>query len=164
MFQFRPFKQLLVITAVLSGTQILSACATQHNNAYTPSLGELMTQISARHLKLWYAGSSENWALADYELEETHEALEDLAKYHPTHKKIAGSVPDIIASFMNPFLNQMEVAVKNQNKDEFQASYDNLTAACNNCHKANNYGFNVLERPRSNPFANQSFRSAPPQY
>ncbi|SJM96037.1 conserved exported hypothetical protein [Crenothrix polyspora] len=151
-------KRLVVIASVLSCTQILSACATAHDTAYTPGLGELMTQISARHLKLWYAGSSENWELADYELEEMHETLEDLAKYHPTHKKIAGSVPAIIASFMTPFITQMEVAVKNQDKGAFQSSYDNLTTACNSCHKANNYGFNILERPRANPFANQSFR------
>jgi hypothetical protein len=151
-------KRLVVIASVLSCTQILSACATL-TGAYTPSLGELMTQISARHLKLWYAGSSENWDLADYELEEIDEAMEELAKYHPTHKKISGSVPAIIATTMTPFLVQMETAVKNQNKEDFQTGYDNLTTACNTCHKANNYGFNILERPRANPFANQSFRA-----
>jgi hypothetical protein len=158
MVSFHRFKQLLVITAVASSTQMLSACVTQPQPTYIPSLADIMSRISDRHLKLWFAGSTQNWALANYELGAIRESVEDWAKYYPTHKKIAGPVKGIVDSFIDPFLKQMELAVQNQNKEEFTVGYDNLTAACNNCHKANNYSFNVLERPRANTFTNQSFR------
>lgn len=155
----RPFKKNVLYKAVALSTLVLSACATTQE--YKPSLADIMSQMSNRHLKLWFAGSTQNWQLAHYELGAIRESLQDWAKYHPTHKKIQGSVQGIVDSFINPFLNQMDVAVKNQDKEGFAAGYDNLTAACNNCHKANNYSFNILERPRANTFTNQSFRFNP---
>lgn len=159
---YRCLKSSLMIGTALVAVQTLSACTTESANqlAYAPGLGEFMTQISTRHLKLWYAGDAENWSLAEYELEEIHEGLEDLAKYHPTHDKLAGSVPDLIAAYMNGPLNQIDAAIKNKNLENFRAGYDNLTTACNSCHQANHFGFNVLQRPDANPFSNQSFNKA----
>jgi hypothetical protein len=37
-----------------------------------------------------------------------------------------------------------------------------LTAACNNCHVATNFGFNRVQRPASNPYPNQVFEPATP--
>src|SRR5436309_9460360 len=51
---------------------------------FTPGLGEIMTLQQMRHLKLWFAGRSGNWALADYELDELKEGYEDIGQYFPT--------------------------------------------------------------------------------
>jgi len=32
-----------------------------------------------------------------------------------------------------------------------------LTKACNDCHQATNFGFNVVQRPATNPYSNQVF-------
>jgi hypothetical protein len=165
MSYYRPLKHLLVMASVLSCTQLLSACATHtaghEHSAYAPGLGEFMAQISTRHIKLWYAGDAENWPLADYELEEIHEGLDDLAKYHPTHDKVKGTIPDMVTAYMKAPLEQAEAAIKTKNIDAFRAGYDSLTAGCNSCHQANSFGFNVIARPYGNPFTNQSFRTKP---
>src|SRR3954469_23305643 len=56
----------------------------QPKEPFTPGLGEIMTLQQMRHLKLWFAGQANNWALADYELDELKEGYEDIVKYYPT--------------------------------------------------------------------------------
>jgi hypothetical protein len=58
-------------------------------------------------------------------------------------------------------LEQTEAAIKVKNVGAFRAGYDSLTTACNSCHQANNFGFNVIARPSGNPFTNQSFQTQP---
>ena len=41
--------------------------------------------------------------------------------------------------------------------EEFAPAFDSLTAACNSCHQATNFGFNVVTRPAGNAFLNQEF-------
>jgi hypothetical protein len=38
-----------------------------------------MTTIQMRHIKLWFAGKLKNWDLADYELNQIRQSLEDAA-------------------------------------------------------------------------------------
>jgi len=51
------------------------------DNAYKPGLGEFMSQIQVHHAKLWFAGKEENWDLANFEVGEIQEALNDIPKY-----------------------------------------------------------------------------------
>jgi hypothetical protein len=48
-------------------------------------------------------------------------------------------------------------AVEKKDSTAFAAAYDKLTEACNSCHEATNFGFNVVQRPTSNPYPNQVF-------
>jgi hypothetical protein len=48
------------------------------DNAYKPGLGEFMSQIQVHHAKLWFAGKNQNWELADFEIGEIEEALNDI--------------------------------------------------------------------------------------
>jgi hypothetical protein len=41
----------------------------------------------------------------------------------------------------------------------FEPAFDALTKACNDCHRATNFGFNVVQRPAMNPYSNQAFAS-----
>ena len=52
-------------------------------------------------------------------------------------------------------------AVEKGDREGFVRAYDALTDGCNRCHQATNFGFNVVQRPTSNPYSNQSF--APPR-
>lgn len=53
---------------------------------HASGLGELMQATQMRHAKLWLAGKAKNWRLAQYELGEIEEGLDDVVKYHPTFK------------------------------------------------------------------------------
>ncbi|ATG88537.1 hypothetical protein [Methylomonas koyamae] len=141
---------------------LLGACAhpghhERETAGFVPGLGEIMAQTSTRHAKLWFAGQAQNWALAAYEVDELHEGIEDAGKYHPTHKDIRQPIPDLLAQYLDQPLAALDQAVKAKNQQAFIANYDKLTAACNACHQATEFGFNVVARPSFNPFANQAF-------
>ena len=127
--------------------------------AYTPGLGEIMTLTQMRHAKLWLAGQAGNWPLASYELDELHEGMDDAATFHPTHKDAPLPIPDLISKIMTDPLQQLEKAIGARDKSGFNQAFDSLTAACNSCHQATNFGFNVVVRPSANPYVNQTFES-----
>jgi hypothetical protein len=129
--------------------------------AFIPGLGEIMTLTQMRHAKLWLAGQAGNWPLATYELDELHEGMQDAATFHPTHKDAPLPIPALIDKIMTDPLSQLEKAISARDKSGFNQAFDRLTEACNACHRATNFGFNVVTRPNANPYVNQTFE--PPQ-
>ena len=129
--------------------------------AYTPGLGEIMTLTQMRHTKLWYAGMAGNWPLAEYELEELHEGLDDAATFHPTHKDASLPIPELIEKITKQPLEELESAVKAKSDADFARAFDAVTESCNACHRATKFGFNVVTRPTANPYSNQVFEPAP---
>ena len=57
-------------------------------------------------------------------------------------------------------IKELRAAVDKKDPRAFAAAYDTLTAACNNCHQATNFGFNRVQKPSSNPYPNQLFAPA----
>ena len=54
-------------------------------------------------------------------------------------------------------LADVRAAVDKNDPKGFERAYDTLTKACNDCHQATNFGFNLVQRPMTNPFPNQIF-------
>jgi hypothetical protein len=155
---------LLVILILLA----LSACHQQTDNtqflqkqidslqnkladSYKPGFGDFMSSIQVHHAKLWFAGKNENWKLADFELHEIMETIEDIQKYQSERTESA-MLPQL-----NAALDVVGTAVKQRNGAMFKASFTNLTNSCNNCHRQTNHEFNVVKIPDSPPFSNQVF-------
>jgi len=114
----------------------VAACS----GGYQPGLGELMSLTQMRHAKLWFAGQEQNWPLAEYEVDELQEGF------------------DLVPKIMGQPLAGVRAAVKARDPRTFAAAYDALTAGCNSCHQATNFGFNVVKRPSSPSwFGNQTF-------
>jgi hypothetical protein len=126
-------------------------------DAFVPGLGELMTLQQMRHTKLWFAGEAANWPLAAYEIEELTEGFDDVVRLHPTHKDSPVNPREAIPRMMAGPLKELGTAVEKQDAVAFARAYDALTAACNSCHQATNFGFNVVQRPAANPYPNQVF-------
>jgi hypothetical protein len=124
---------------------------------YVPGLGEIMTLQQMRHTKLWLAGQAENWDLASYEADELGEGFDAVVRFHPTHKDSPVAPKDAIPRMVSEPLAEVRVAVDERNATAFARAYDKLTAACNACHQATNFGFNVVQRPATNPYPNQVF-------
>jgi len=121
------------------------------NNAYKPGLGEFMSGIQVHHDKLWFAGNAQNWPLAEFELGEIKETLDDISQYNADRPEIA-SLPMIYAP-----IDSLTNAVKNKDLVSFKNSFTLLTNTCNNCHRATKHEFNVIKIPDSPPFSNQDF-------
>jgi len=150
-------KPLLVAVTVIL---LSSGCSRQSTTTvYTPGLGEIMTLTQMRHAKLYFAGQAGNWALAAYELDELHEGMDDAATFHPTHKDSPVPIPQVIEKIMTEPLAELEKAIKARDSAAFNQSFDALTEACNACHRATNFAFNVVTKPTTNTYSNQSFQA-----
>jgi hypothetical protein len=143
------------IVLVLAGA---AACGRQPPAPYTPGFGEIMSLTQMRHAKLWLAGDAGNWPLAAYELDELKEGFDDLVAFHPTHKDAPLPIAQIVPKMMSVPLKDLEDAVAAKNRDRFTQAFDDLTKGCNGCHQATNFGFNVVTRPKDNPYVNQIFQ------
>ncbi|TMI86146.1 MAG: hypothetical protein E6H08_21515 [Bacteroidetes bacterium] len=119
---------------------------------YKPGFGEFMSSIQVHHAKLWFAGKNKNWELADFEIHEIGETLDAIKEYQNEReesKKI---------DMLKPALDAVNDAIQKKDSSLFNSSYLLLTSTCNNCHKAVNFGFNVVKVPDSPPFSNQAFK------
>ena len=149
------------LTSILSLLLLLPlACSRAPEEVYTPGLGEIMSLNQMRHTKLWFAGQAHNWPLAAYELDELREGFADAARFHPTYKDAPLPISQLVPKMTDQPLTQLDAAVASQDEARFGEAFAALTAACNDCHEATNFGFNVVVIPRFNPYTNQEF--APP--
>lgn len=120
--------------------------------SYKPGFGEFMGNIQAHHAKLWFAGKNNNWKLADFEIHEIMEAIEDIQKYQSEHKESQ------LIGMINPALDSVNIAIEQKNSELFKSSYTLLTNTCNKCHHATNFEFNVVKIPDLQTFSNQDFK------
>ena len=125
--------------------------------AYTPGLGEIMSLQQMRHMKLWFAAEAGNWPLANYELKEIKEGFDDAMTFQGNNDELPLVLKDVMPKKVNVPLSDLTSAVMAQDRARFETAFDSLTSACNECHQAENHGFNVVQRPTMNPYANQVF-------
>ncbi len=123
------------------------------DSSYKPGLGEFMSQIQIHHAKLWFAGKYGNWELANFEVGEIQEALDNIPKYCADRPEIK-SINMIV-----PAMDSLSEAIKEKNENKFSDGFTLLTATCNDCHKATDHGFNVIKIPDVPPVTNQVFKS-----
>jgi len=124
----------------------------QLNNTYKPGLGEFMSSIQVHHEKLCFAGNAQNWQLADFEIHEIMEAVDDIQHY-ATERPEVKELPMLL-----PVLDSVNEAIKKQDKNLFNKNFVILTNTCNECHKAVDYDFNRVKIPETPPFSNQVFK------
>ncbi|HYZ23434.1 MAG TPA: hypothetical protein VE690_14890, partial [Rhodopila sp.] len=86
--------------------------------AYRPVTSDLMNDvIQPRHVKLWLAGKSQNWAFAEYERHNIGGALARMTQAIPTYKNM--STASLVGSFATPELADLETAIKARNEMAF---------------------------------------------
>jgi len=121
-------------------------------NTYKPGFGEFMSSVQVHHAKLWFAGKDQNWELADFEMHEIGEAIDAIKEYQ-TEREESKKV-----DMLKPALDAVNDAIQKKDATLFNSSYLLLTNTCNNCHKAVNFGFNIVKVPETPPFSNQAFK------
>jgi hypothetical protein len=121
-------------------------------NTYKPGLGEFMSGIQVHHAKLWFAGQNQNWELANFELHEIMEALDDIKTFNTDRPEIKS------LTMIYPPLDSLNKSVQQKNSASFKSNFVLLTTTCNNCHRDTDHGFNVIKIPDTPPFSNQEFK------
>jgi hypothetical protein len=99
------------------------------------------TIVQPHHVKLWFAGQHKNWALAEYERQELMGGFEKIQKYHKDKPEAAA------VAMIFPAMNAIEKAIKAKDESAFKNNFILVTNACNTCHQALKYGFNVIKVP-----------------
>jgi hypothetical protein len=117
---------------------------------FLPRLGDIMSLIQLRHIKLSFAGKLRNWDLAAYEIGQIKSGFEDAAVFYP-------GIPVTDMSFVAGPIRQLADAVESKNGPKFDKAFVALTGACNACHQSIGRGFVVIQVPAASPFSDQSF-------
>jgi hypothetical protein len=151
----RCFRLLLPLVALVIAAAISDAIAQQ--KPYSPSLGDLMTAaVQPRHIKLGLAAREGNWPYAAYELHELKEAFDRAAKAWPKWRTFL--IPDMMASVTKGPMAALDQAIKAGDPSRVTTAYDQLTAACNTCHRSADRGVIVIQSPIASAFPDQDFR------
>jgi hypothetical protein len=173
----KPHKGGLGMSKVLIGLAVifLAGCSQQQNvnsNAaleakvgelektvddLKPGLGEIMGVIQQHHAKLYYAGTKSNWPLADYELSEIQESLDDAMKFYPKFKEVPVPLTELIPTMTKASIAQVHAAIEQKNGKSFAQAFGALSTSCSNCHEAANHPFVKIQAPTEAMFSNQKF-------
>jgi hypothetical protein len=124
----------------------------QLDSTYRPGLGEFMIGIQLHHAKLWFAGKNGNWPLANFEIQEIEEALQNIHRYNYDRPEVKA------IGMLDLPLDSVNNAIQQQSIPLFKKGYVLLTNTCNNCHTATNHGFNVITIPVAPPVSDQEFK------
>jgi hypothetical protein len=146
------FAALAAVTFALAWAQQGKQADSAEETENLPRLSEMMVQQQMRHIKLWFAGDTSNWALADYELDQLKDGFDDVAKLlggNLAQQHVGGPV------------SQLEKSIDAKDHDAFVSAFDGLSAGCNACHRTLDHAFIVIQRPAALPYSDQNF--SPPQ-
>jgi len=146
-------KKIILIVLFISLASCQQTHTKQQTNSYKPGFGALMGTIQNHHAKLWFAGINNNWKLAEFELHEIAETLEDIEKYQKDRKESA------LLHMIEPALDNTKIAVVKKDSSSFVTQYKQLTQSCNTCHIDTNYEYIRIKNPTVSPFSNQEFKS-----
>ena len=113
-----------------------------------PHLSEIMVQQQMRHIKLWFAGDSRNWPLADYEIDQLKDGFDDVAK-------LLGG--DLAQQHVDGAISRLEKAIESKDHEAFVSAFDRLSAGCNACHSTLDHAFILIQRPVLLPYSDQNF-------
>jgi hypothetical protein len=99
----------------------------------------IMADVGEHFTNLWFAGTAENWPLADFYLTETKSHLRWAVRRIPIRKDNAGRDIDlvkILEAFENSQLTELKQAVDRKDRSGFEAVYKVSLTVCYSCHKA----------------------------
>lgn len=118
---------------------------------FKPGLDDLMTMlIQPRHIRLYYAGTGDNWELAAFELAELRSAFRRVVEAMPRYQ--GSDVTAALRTFIDPNIQAIDATIKAGNSRQFVKEYARLTGACNACHTFLEHPFLVIKVPDTAAF------------
>jgi hypothetical protein len=153
------FRRVAIAVAACAAASVAALADDQKpapaQQVYTPPLNNIMILTQLGHFKLWYAGTVQNWPLANYELQQIRAAMGLAKTLYPDSAK---SNMDAMA----PATDDLGKAIAAKDAASFSAAFGKLTAACNSCHEGTGFSFIKIRVPRlspieTSPFSDESF-------
>jgi hypothetical protein len=91
-----------------------------------------------------------------YELNQLEITIGRIVKLYPTTSSIAQA--NMIREKTEPAISKLRQAISDRNNSHFEAAYQQITGACNQCHQVAGLEFIVVQVPTRSPFSNQEFK------
>lgn len=98
-----------------------------------------MVEVGYRYTELYWAGRDENWGFAQYQLEKIRTAIANGLERRPARATSARMIDAPLAS--------VERAIEARDPAAFDRDFDQLTATCNACHRAERVEFVTVAVP-----------------
>jgi hypothetical protein len=104
-----------------------------------PDQAHIMADVGYHFTNLWFAGTAENWPLADFYLAEAKSHLRWAVRRIPIRKDNQGqeiNLGNILEAFENSQLTQLKKMIDGKDRAAFEATYRESLAVCYSCHTA----------------------------
>jgi hypothetical protein len=104
-----------------------------------PSQSHMMADVGDHFTNLWFAGTAENWPLADFYLGETKSHLHWAVRRIPIRKDKRGqdiNLVNILEAFENSQLTQLKAVIDRKERAGFERVYKESLTVCYSCHTA----------------------------
>jgi cytochrome c553 len=104
-----------------------------------PDQAHIMADVGYHFTNLWFAGTAENWPLADFYLAETKSHLHWAVRRIPIRKDNQGkevNLVNILEAFENSQLSDLKRTIDGRDEAAFERSYREAITMCYSCHKA----------------------------
>ncbi|HEV2153945.1 hypothetical protein [Bradyrhizobium sp.] len=139
--KLRNWCAILAVSATVTSVAVAQPDFPPSPNArVAPRLVEAMNAAQLQHLKLWYAGKSKNWDLANFELRQLTDSMAQAAIFYP------GVPVSNVTTMKDPLLSVADAITAGDGK-KFAASMRGLTDGCNACHTSMERGFITIGIP-----------------
>ena len=123
-------------------------------------------QDAAYHFEnLWFAGTKQNWPLADYYLRKTRSYLALAVQIKPVRKTSTGTKVDlkgILDAVDHGMLAQADKAIEHKDVAGFKTAYRQAVEGCNACHSACERSYIHLQVPDAPGASIINFDPPPP--
>jgi hypothetical protein len=101
--------------------------------------GTVMTRLTHHFSNIWFAMEDENWALADYYLDQCRSNLKWAIRIKPVRTKSDGqeiNLAGIAGALDNTQFSDLSKAIKSKNTERAVDAYQDTIIVCNACHVA----------------------------
>jgi hypothetical protein len=104
-----------------------------------PTQGHTMKDVGDHWANLWFAAHRKNWTLARYYFDQARQSARWTVAIRPTRQLPDGTSVDVKGLFtaadMSAFAT-VQLAIEDQNTEEFETAYKQTLDACLACHAA----------------------------
>lgn len=161
-----PRRRLSLVTLTLTLPLTLTGCSSKPAVPVATTTeglryGVVMSEIGRRFELLGKAARARRWELADYQLRELKEAVDDdLPRAAPPREPSAADLKALTRNFEAP-LGELSAALLRRDPWAVAQSFDHTANACNNCHQSTGHAFIEVPSEPGEPVPRLSSLAAP---
>ena len=108
-----------------------------------------MMDVAYHFTNLWFAGTKNNWPLAQFYFNEARSHIQWTIRLNPVRKSSHGDVhlEEMFTAFDGTLLNDLKSKIAAKDQAAFKTAYKAALTGCNSCHMASEKPFLKITVP-----------------